>query len=75
MKSQNNFEEFYNLYPSIKRVIFDSLTAEKIYNRQVLPTLTKKTGILCECLLQALLMPVCSYATKLAVWLEALKGH
>ncbi len=37
----NDFESFYEKNPSIRRVVFDSLTAETIYKRKVLPALTK----------------------------------
>ena len=67
----NNFEEFYNNYPSIKLVVFDSLTAEKIYNRRVLSNLTKE--------LKYMRVPSpspanarMSYAAKLALWSEVL---
>lgn len=70
----NNFEEFYNKHPTIKLVVFDSLTAEKIYNRRVLPTLTRK--------LKYIRVPSpspaharISYATKLAIWSAALKAE
>ncbi len=38
----NNFKIFYKENPSIKLVVFDSLTAENFYNRLVIPTLSKK---------------------------------
>lgn len=37
----NEFENFYRENPSIKLVIFDSLTAENFYKRLVLPTLSQ----------------------------------
>ena len=38
----NDFERFYQDNPSIKFVVFDSLTAENFYKRLVLPTLSKE---------------------------------
>ena len=68
----NDFEEFFNTHPSIKLVVFDSLTAEKIYNRRVLLTLTKK--------LRYMRVPSpspanarMSYAVKLSLWSEVLR--
>lgn len=70
-ETPNDFEKFYNQHPSIKLVVFDSLTAEKIYMRRVLPTLTKE--------LEYKRVPSpspaharMSYAAKLAVWSEVL---
>ena len=67
----NDFEKFYTENPTIKLVVFDSLTAQNIYNRRVLPTLTKK--------LRYLRVPSPSpaharmnYQEKLAFWSQAL---
>jgi TDG/mug DNA glycosylase family protein len=38
----NDFEKFYKENPSIKLVVFDSLTAENFYRKLVLPTLSTK---------------------------------
>ncbi len=37
----NDFEGFYRENPGIRRVVFDSLTAEAIYKKRVLPRLTR----------------------------------
>ncbi len=70
----NDFEEFYRQHSSINLVVFDSLTAEKIYKKQVLPTLTKS--------LKYVRVPSPSpahaslpYAAKLALWLNALQQN
>jgi TDG/mug DNA glycosylase family protein len=67
----NDFEEFYSNYPTVKLVVFDSLTAEKLYKKWVLPTLTRR--------LKYVRVPSPSpanarlgYAAKLALWSEAL---
>lgn len=69
----NDFEEFYRQHPSISLVIFDSLTAQKIYQRDVIPTLNRK--------LKYMRVPFpspaharLSYTEKLALWLSALKS-
>ncbi len=69
----NDFEQFYQNYPSIKLVVFDSLTAENIYMKRVVPTLSKT--------LKYARVPSPSpaharlpYAAKLALWLEILKS-
>lgn len=38
----NDFEGFYRQHPSIELVVLDSLTAETIYKKRVIPTLTKE---------------------------------
>jgi TDG/mug DNA glycosylase family protein len=38
----NDFEAFYRENPGIRRVVFDSLTAETIYKKRVLPGLTRQ---------------------------------
>lgn len=71
----NDFESLYSSFPSIELVVFDSLTAETIYNRKVIPTLSKK--------LTYARVPSPSpayakmrYAEKLAIWAEILgKKH
>jgi TDG/mug DNA glycosylase family protein len=70
----NNFEEFYQQNPNISLVVFDSLTAEKIYKKQVMPTLSKK--------LEYKRVPSPSpaharlpYAAKLALWSNALQNY
>jgi TDG/mug DNA glycosylase family protein len=67
----NDFEAFFQRHPTIRRVVFDSLTAEKIYNKRVLPMLTKN--------LQYARVPSpspaharMSYTAKLARWREVL---
>lgn len=67
----NDFETFYRNHPSIESVVFDSLTAEKIYIKRVLSTLTRE--------LKYARVPSPSpanarlpYAAKLALWTEAL---
>jgi len=69
----NDFEAFYREYPSIKLVVFDSLTAETIYNRRVLQTLTKQ--------LKYARVPSPSpayakmnYQAKLLLWSQALRN-
>jgi len=37
----NDFESFFNAHPAITLVVFDSLKAETIYKRRVLPNLTR----------------------------------
>ena len=37
----NDFETFYKEHPTVQRVIFDSLVAEKLYLKHALPTLTR----------------------------------
>lgn len=36
-ETENDFAAFFEKFPTIRRVVFDSLTAEKLYNRHVLP--------------------------------------
>ncbi len=67
----NDFAEFYRQHPTIELVVFDSLTAEGIYKRRVLPTLTKQ--------LRYVRVPSPSpanarlpYSAKLTLWSQAL---
>lgn len=67
----NDFGAFYKAHPSITLVVFDSLTAETIYKRHVLPTL--------ETRLEYKRVPSPSpaharlkYEVKLALWAGAL---
>ena len=66
-----DFEGFYREHPSIRRVVFDSLTAETIYKKQVLPTLSNA--------LEYRRVPSpspaharLSYEAKLVLWAQAL---
>jgi double-stranded uracil-DNA glycosylase len=68
----NDFEGFYRDHPSIERVVFDSLTAEKLYKRLALPVVTKALDY------RRVPSPSpaharVSYEAKLALWREALK--
>lgn len=67
----NDFETFYRKNPTIKLVVFDSLTAETLYHRHVLQSLTMD--------LEYRRVPSPSpaharmtYADKLAIWSAAL---
>lgn len=67
----NDFAAFYGENPGIARVVFDSLTAETIYKKRVLPHLTKE--------LTYIRVPSPSpaharlrYEDKLALWRAAL---
>ena len=69
----NDFQSFFLEYPSIRRVVFDSLKAEQLYNRHVLPKLANA--------LEYARIPSPSpayakmrYAEKLAVWRQILKN-
>jgi TDG/mug DNA glycosylase family protein len=72
----NDFEEFFRNNPSVKLVVFDSLVAEKLYMKHVIPTLSKE--------LRYVRVPSPSpahaslpYSEKLALWKDALgkNGH
>lgn len=68
----NDFQTFFTEHPTITRVIFDSLTAEKLYLKQVLPTLTHTLTY------QRVPSPSPAYAAmsydqKLVMWSDALK--
>ncbi|MGE4312910.1 MAG: DNA-deoxyinosine glycosylase [Pseudobdellovibrionaceae bacterium] len=67
----NDFSAFFKSYSSIERVVFDSLTAEKIYTRHVLPDLKK------ELIYKRVPSPSPAYARmryeeKLELWRSAL---
>lgn len=67
----NDFEKFYHQNPTIHLVIFDSLTAENLYLKHALPTLSK------ELIYKRVPSPSPAYArinyeTKLAMWRDAL---
>jgi TDG/mug DNA glycosylase family protein len=69
----NDFEKFYRDNPSIQRVVFDSATAEKFYNRLVLPVLSKTLTY------RRVPSPSPAYASmkyedKLAVWRAAFRA-
>lgn len=66
----NDFEDFYQKNPTIKLVVFDSLTAEKFYWRFVSPTLSK------DLIYRRVPSPSPAYAqlnyeTKRVLWAEA----
>jgi TDG/mug DNA glycosylase family protein len=68
----NNFERFFAQHPKIALVVFDSATAEKLYKKHVLKTLTK------ELIYRLVPSPSpaharLSYAEKLALWAKVLK--
>ena len=70
----NDFETFYRENPNIRRVVFDSLTAETIYKRRVLPVLRHS--------LSYARVPSPSpaharlrYADKLVLWRKALAAN
>lgn len=68
----NDFETFYKEHPTLQRVIFDSLVAEKLYLKHALPILTRNLNY------QRVPSPSPAYAKmgyqeKLILWTEALK--
>lgn len=66
----NDFEAFYRNNPTIKTVIFDSGTAEKIYIKQVSPTLTHHP-IYKRVPSPSSAYASMSYAKKLLLWTDA----
>ena len=72
----NDFEKFYNDHPTIKLVVFDSLTAENYYLKQALPTL--KTPHALSLMYKRVPSPSpayarMSYSQKLLMWTDVLK--
>jgi double-stranded uracil-DNA glycosylase len=68
----NDFKAFFRDHPTLTRVVFNSLTAEKIYNKKVLPTLTKPLDY------ERVPSPSpayarITYAAKLALWQDVLR--
>ena len=67
-----DFDEFYRDNPSIMLVVFDSLLAEKVYRRRVLPTLTKELNYL-RVLSPSPVYAKMNYPAKLTLWQKALR--
>ena len=72
----NDFENFYRHHPTIKLVVFDSLTAEKYYLKYALPVLTSthaKSLIYKRVPSPSPAYARLSYAQKLLIWTDALQ--
>lgn len=74
-ESANDFESLFRDYPSIRKVVFDSATAERLYLRHVLPNLTGEPKDYARVPSPSPAYASVKYTDKLILWRQMLQAQ